>query len=144
MFAINHLAHFILTMTVIPALEKAAREHGDVRITSTTSAGFAMHPDPTSLHISDDELSAESPSVWWKDTMPMYGRSKTCNILFTRELSRRLRATEWGKCVRSNAVHPGTVSTGLNSSVRAGSWYIYLGSRKSCLCFFHGMSISQT
>ena len=53
MFAINHLAHFALTMPVMPALEKAPRDNGDVRITSTTSAGFAMHPDAISLHIDD-------------------------------------------------------------------------------------------
>ena len=51
----------------------------------------------------------------------MYGRSKTCNILFSSELSRRLRATEWGHCLRSNAVHAGTVATTLNASVRI-SW----------------------
>ena len=124
MFAINHLAHFALIMTVMPALEKAARENGDVRITSTTSAGFAMHPDAVSLHIDDGELDVEGAGLWWKDTMPMYGRSKTYNILFSSELSRKLTETEWGRCVRSNAVHPGTVSTGLNASVRS-SWYVW-------------------
>ena len=95
MFAVNHLAHFALAMALLSALEKAAQEHGDVRIATTTSAGFAMHPDPNSLHISDEELVVDSSSLWWKDTMPMYGRSKTCNILFATELSRRLRATDW-------------------------------------------------
>ena len=124
MFAINHLAHFALIMIVMPALEKAARDNGDVRVTSTTSAGFAMHPDAISLHIDDGELDVEGAGLWWKDTMPTYGRSKTCNILFSSELSQRLRVTEWGRCVRSNAVHPGTVSTGLNASVRS-SWYFW-------------------
>ena len=118
---INHLAHFALIMTLMPALEKAAREHGDVRITSTTLAGFAMRPEPTSLHIDDDELNVKGPKIWWKDTMPMYGRSKTCNILFSSELSRRLRLTECGHCMRSNAAHPGTVATTLSASVRS-SW----------------------
>jgi NAD(P)-dependent dehydrogenase (short-subunit alcohol dehydrogenase family) len=36
-----------------------------------------------------------------------YGRSKLCNILFTRELARRLRDTG----VTANCLHPGFVST---------------------------------
>jgi NAD(P)-dependent dehydrogenase (short-subunit alcohol dehydrogenase family) len=40
--------------------------------------------------------------------MTVYGTSKLCNILFTRELSRRLEGTG----VTANAVHPGTVRTG--------------------------------
>lgn len=128
MFAVNHLAHFVLAMTLLPAMEKAAKKRsGDVRIVSTTSAGFTMHPDPATLHIDDAELEVSNPKCWWKGTMPMYGRSKTCNILFAAELSRRLRKnTAWGKAVRSNAIHPGTVSsTTLNVSVRS-SWFLYI------------------
>ena len=123
MFAVNHLAHFAFTMALMPALERAARSHGDVRITTTTSAGFGMHPDPKSLHISDEELKVDGSDLWWKDTMPMYGRSKTCNLLFSSELSRRLRSTDWGKSVRSNAIHPGTVATGFNDSL-SSTWYL--------------------
>jgi NAD(P)-dependent dehydrogenase (short-subunit alcohol dehydrogenase family) len=38
----------------------------------------------------------------------IYGRSKLANILFTRELARRLAGTN----VSVNALHPGVVSTG--------------------------------
>ena len=125
-FATNHLAHWVLTMTLLPALEKAAKLHGDVRVSTTTSAGFNMHPDPESLHVGEAELTVGSDKFWWKGAMPMYGRSKTCNILFAAELSRRLRSkTSWGNNVRSNAVHPGTVGTGLNRSLRT-SWYFTL------------------
>lgn len=123
-FAVNHLAHFALTVALLPALEQAARQHGDVRVSTTTSAGFTMHPDRQSLHVSEAELTVASDEFWWKGTMPMYGRSKTCQLLFAAELSRRLREkTAWGKCVRSNAVHPGTVSTGLNDGLKKG-WYV--------------------
>ena len=39
--------------------------------------------------------------------MKAYGRSKLCNILFTRELARRLH----GKGVTANCLHPGFVAT---------------------------------
>lgn len=104
-------------MALLPALEKAAKLHGDVRTTSTTSAGFGRHPDPLSLQNNDEELTVDSGELWWKNRMRMYGRSKTCNILFATEMSRRLGAMAWGASVRSNAIHPGTVPTGLNDGL---------------------------
>ena len=126
-YATNHLAHFALTMALLPALEKAAgKENGDVRVTATASAGFGLHPDAQSLHVSEPEIVVGSERFWWEGDMPMYGRSKTGNILFMKELSRSLREkTAWGEKVRCNAVHPGTVSTSLNDKLKKG-WYVYV------------------
>ena len=114
LFAVNHLAHFALTMGLMSAIRKACVEgDGDVRVVMTTSAGFSMHPDKRDLHIEDQEvlLGADGKGdIWWKGAMPMYGRSKTCTVLFARELSRRLRSTNWGKNVRVNSCHPGEQS----------------------------------
>ena len=41
--------------------------------------------------------------------LKVYGRSKLCNILFTRELSRRCG----GKGITANCLHPGFVATRL-------------------------------
>ena len=43
--------------------------------------------------------------------MRAYGKSKLCNILFTRELARRLAGTG----VTANSLHPGTVRTGFGT-----------------------------
>ena len=109
LFAVNHLAHFALTMGLMPALRRAAEQGGDVRVVMTTSAGFSMHPDRDSLHVEDDEIYADSRhgKLWWMGAQPMYGRSKICSILFAQELSRRLRTAEWGGKVMVNACHPG-------------------------------------
>lgn len=111
LFAVNHLAHFALTMGVLPAIRKACEEgDGDVRVVMTTSAGFSMHSDKEDLHIEDEEVvmgENAKDGIWWKGAMPMYGRSKTCTVLFAKELSRRLRMTDWGKHVRVNSCHPG-------------------------------------
>jgi NAD(P)-dependent dehydrogenase (short-subunit alcohol dehydrogenase family) len=50
----------------------------------------------------DDLQSAQSFGA-----VKAYGRSKLCNILFTRELARRLR----GMGVTANCLHPGFVAT---------------------------------
>jgi NAD(P)-dependent dehydrogenase (short-subunit alcohol dehydrogenase family) len=50
----------------------------------------------------DDLQSAENFGA-----MKAYSRSKLCNILFTRELARRLHATG----VTANCLHPGFVAT---------------------------------
>jgi NAD(P)-dependent dehydrogenase (short-subunit alcohol dehydrogenase family) len=49
--------------------------------------------------------------------MRAYGRSKLANILFTRELARRLAATG----VTANCLHPGFVKTGLGQ--RTGGFF---------------------
>jgi NAD(P)-dependent dehydrogenase (short-subunit alcohol dehydrogenase family) len=51
----------------------------------------------------EDLQSARHYSAW-----PAYRRSKLCNILFARELARRLQ----GSGVTANALHPGFVATG--------------------------------
>jgi NAD(P)-dependent dehydrogenase (short-subunit alcohol dehydrogenase family) len=67
------------------------------RVVSTASAGH----QGARLDF-DDLQSAKSFSA-----MKAYGRSKLCNILFTRELARRLRGTG----VTANCLHPGFVAT---------------------------------
>ena len=51
-----------------------------------------------------------------------YGTSKLCNVLFARELARRLAGTG----VTSNALHPGTVASNFGST---GSWLFRIGPR---------------
>ena len=53
----------------------------------------------------DPDVSEEGRFRWWH----VYGRSKLANVLFTRELARRLA----GSGVTVNAAHPGAVSTRL-------------------------------
>jgi NAD(P)-dependent dehydrogenase (short-subunit alcohol dehydrogenase family) len=45
--------------------------------------------------------------------MKAYGRSKLCNILFTRELARRWR----GQGVTANCLHPGFVATRIGDDI---------------------------
>jgi NAD(P)-dependent dehydrogenase (short-subunit alcohol dehydrogenase family) len=91
-FATNHMAYFVLTLGLRDRL-LASR----ARIVNTASAAHKR----CSIHF-DDLQSAKSYSPF-----KVYGRSKLCNILFTRELARR-----WGKeGVTANCLHPGFVAS---------------------------------
>jgi NAD(P)-dependent dehydrogenase (short-subunit alcohol dehydrogenase family) len=90
-FAVNHMAYFVVTELLRPALSPDAR----IVSTASTAHGFAT------LDF-DDLQTTKGYSAFGA-----YGRSKLCNILWTRELARRLAATE----MTANCVHPGGVNT---------------------------------
>ncbi len=92
-FALNHMAYFVVTQGLRERLVASA----SARVVSTASAAH----QGARLDFDDLQL-AKSFSA-----MKAYGRSKLCNILFTRELARRLRGTG----VTANCLHPGFVAT---------------------------------
>ena len=92
-FAVNHMAYFVLTQGLRDRLLAAA----PARIVSTASDAHKG----AKLDFNDLQ-GAQSFSP-----MGAYGRSKLCNILFTRELARRLS----GQGVTANCLHPGFVAT---------------------------------
>jgi NAD(P)-dependent dehydrogenase (short-subunit alcohol dehydrogenase family) len=94
-FATNHMAYFVLAHALRDRLVASA----PARIVSTASRA---HRDQV-LDFDDLQL-AKGYAIW-----RAYGRSKLANILFTRELARRLAGTG----VTANCIHPGFVTTGL-------------------------------
>ncbi len=92
-FAVNHLAHFLLTNLLIPALLSSP----SARVLNVSSGG---HYDQI---IDFDDLQLSHFYNPWK----AYGRSKLANILFSNELARRLASSH----VTSNALTPGMVAT---------------------------------
>ena len=92
-FALNHMAYFVLTEGLKARLIGSA----PARILSTASTAH----QGARLDF-DDLQSTKSFSA-----IGVYGRSKLCNILFTRELARRLAGTG----VTANCLHPGVVAT---------------------------------
>ena len=91
-FAVDHLAYFVLTHLLAPCLDPAA-----ARIVSTASGAHLWG------RLDFDDLQAEKKY----GAMSAYGTAKLCNILFTRELARRLKGTG----VTANCLHPGFVAT---------------------------------
>jgi NAD(P)-dependent dehydrogenase (short-subunit alcohol dehydrogenase family) len=93
-FAVNHLAPFLLTNLLRPKLTASAP--GRV-ITVSSDAHTAARLDL-------DDPNLEHGWSSWRS----YSNSKLANILFTRELARRLDGTG----VTANCLHPGVVRTG--------------------------------
>jgi NAD(P)-dependent dehydrogenase (short-subunit alcohol dehydrogenase family) len=92
-FALNHMSYFVMTAGLLDRLMAAAPS----RIVNTASNAHRRG------HIDFDDLqSARSYRAF-----AVYGASKLCNILFTRELARRLS----GRGVTANSFTPGFVAT---------------------------------
>jgi NAD(P)-dependent dehydrogenase (short-subunit alcohol dehydrogenase family) len=97
-FALNHMAYFVLTESLRDKLVAAA----PARIVSTSSTAH----QGASLDFNDLQ------SAKGYGGLKVYGRSKLANILFTRELARRLAGTG----VTANCLHPGVVATRFGES----------------------------
>lgn len=100
-FQQNHLAGFLLTSLLLPRLQETAADAapGTVRILQTSSAAN------TGGRIRMDDLDTRRGP--WVLGFRAYNRSKLMNVLFTRELARRLRDSP----VRTYSFHPGLVNT---------------------------------
>ncbi len=105
-FALNHMAYFVLTHGLRDRLLVSA----PARIVNTSSDAHQV------AKLDFDDLQSENgyhpPFREWirvggASGFKVYARSKLANILFTRELARRLAGTG----VTANCLHPGFVAT---------------------------------
>lgn len=93
-FAVNHLAPFLLTNLLLGKLTASA----PARVITVTSDAH------TAAKLDLDDLQLERGWDSWRS----YSNSKLANILFTRELARRTAGTG----VTANCAHPGVVRSG--------------------------------
>ncbi|MFD4864898.1 oxidoreductase [Streptomyces sp. NPDC058412] len=104
-FGVNHLGHFALTGLLLPRLRAAAPGARIVNVSSGFHVLGRIDTEGGGL----DALSDEHGYRRWV----AYGRSKTANLLFTHELSRRFTAA--GSTITAAAAHPGYASSNLHS-----------------------------
>ena len=97
-WALNHLAPFLLTAL----LSERLRESAPARVITTSSDAHKGAAIPF------DDITAERS--YGLRGFRRYAETKLANILFTKELSRRMEGTG----VTAACFHPGTVSTGFN------------------------------
>jgi WW domain-containing oxidoreductase len=91
-FFVNHVAHFILVTELLDALA----DHGRVLVLTSVAHWLAPRGG-----IEFDNLSGQRSYK----SLRAYGQSKLANILFAKELARRLAGTT----KTANAVHPGVI-----------------------------------
>ena len=96
-FGVNHLGHFLLTSLLLDRLKASAPSR--VVVVASDASRYAWRG------LDFDDLMSERRY----GPLKAYGRSKLANILFARELARRLEGTG----VDVHAVHPGAVATRL-------------------------------
>ena len=96
-FALNHIGYFLLTHLLLDRIKATP----NARIVNVASGAHRYG----SINFDDLQLKRGYR------TMKAYGSSKLANILFTRELARRL-AVE-GSEVTANCLHPGVVKTNI-------------------------------
>ena len=94
-FGVNYLGGFLLTMLLLPLLEKS--EQGRIVMTTSVAHGWG--------DVRWDDLNYTRGY----NRFAAYGQSKLCNLLITRALADKLHAR--GSRVTINAVHPGIVAT---------------------------------
>ncbi|AMM20645.1 hypothetical protein AX769_11445 [Frondihabitans sp. PAMC 28766] len=118
-FQSNHLSPFLLTTLLLPRLLETAQDAtpGTVRIIQTSSGANAF-----GKVVLDDLDNHRGP---WVNGFRAYCASKLENVLFTRELARRLRGTN----VSAYAFHPGFVA----SAFGGGSAFVELGQKLAAI-----------
>ncbi|MCC3772541.1 oxidoreductase [Streptomyces sp. UNOC14_S4] len=100
-FGTNHLGHFALTGLLLERLREAGRGARVVSVSSNLHVLGTVDPR---------DLNMEHRYRRWT----AYGRSKSANLLFVHELSRRLAAED--SPVLAAAAHPGYAATNLQTA----------------------------
>lgn len=100
-FAVNHIGYFLFTNLLLDHI-KAADSGRIVNVASAAHRAGEFDPE---------NIQLDSNFTPWK----AYGNSKLFNIMFTKELARKLVDTN----VTANSLHPGVVASNFAQS---GSW----------------------
>jgi NAD(P)-dependent dehydrogenase (short-subunit alcohol dehydrogenase family) len=96
---VNHLGHFLLTALLRDAIEAAGGGARIINVASGAHAGARKGLDFDDLMFQRRKYSGMGMSA--------YAASKLANIMFTRELAKRLQGTG----ITANALHPGFVGS---------------------------------
>ncbi|MBA4108339.1 MAG: short-chain dehydrogenase [Leptothrix sp. (in: Bacteria)] len=99
MFATTHLGHFLLTHHLLPNVR--ASSDGRIVVSSSVAQWMGGRMDLDSMRRpSSSQFLQLAPFM-------AYGRSKLANMLFVRELARRLQGTS----IKVNGFHPGGIKS---------------------------------
>ena len=99
-FGINHIGHFLLTMLLLKKMGEGSRI---VNVASGAHKTGKIHFDDINLSKNFNVITA-------------YSQSKLANVLFTRELARRVK----DRGITVNCCHPGAVATNIGIDRETG------------------------
>lgn len=99
-FGINHIGHFLLTTSILDLIGEGGRI---VNVASGAHKTGKIHFDDINLHKGFNVIKA-------------YSQSKLANVLFTRELARRVK----DRGITVNCCHPGAVATNIGIDRKTG------------------------
>ena len=99
-FGINHLGHFLLTLSLLCRMGEGSRI---VVVASGAHKTGRIHFNDINLHRGFNVIKA-------------YSQSKLANVLFTKELARRLKK----RGITVNCCHPGAVATNMGVDRKTG------------------------
>ena len=105
-FAVNHLAPMLLTLELLPLLERASA----ARVINTSSGAHRRDI------LNFDDLEFRDTEY---NGIATYSQSKLCNLLFSLGLKSRL---EESSGIAVNTVHPGYVKSELFNNMGARNW----------------------
>lgn len=99
---VNHIGHFYLTSLLLPKLKESGTAESPSRVVSVSSLAHTFG------QINVDDLNYDHRRYYaWGS----YGQSKLANVLFARELARRMEAEN--SHVKAYSLHPGAIKTNL-------------------------------
>ncbi|EJC97831.1 NAD-binding protein [Fomitiporia mediterranea MF3/22] len=111
--SVNHFSPFVFTNTLLPLMKRTALlPNTDVRIVNMSSDSHARVSN-VQLKTKDDFYFPKVVDGSTSSQHMHYGFTKLLNILFTRELARRLAASsqDGGSNILCFSVHPGWITT---------------------------------
>eukprot|EP00058_Branchiostoma_floridae_P027906 XP_002613397.1 hypothetical protein BRAFLDRAFT_118764 [Branchiostoma floridae] len=126
-FGTNHLGHFLLTNLLLDKLKKSAPS----RVVNVSSGAHEQGA------INFDDINLERTYTPWG----AYGQSKLANVLFTKELDRKLKDSG----VTTYSLHPGVINTELSRNMDAafGWGFTLLSPVLSAAVRLFGKSVQQ-
>jgi NAD(P)-dependent dehydrogenase (short-subunit alcohol dehydrogenase family) len=130
-FGVNHVAHFVLSECLLPALRRAGDVQGPTRPARIVCVSSVMHASaaatPDGLRPELFLFKPELRQAYNRATA--YGVSKLANALMALELDHRCRRLGWN--VAAFSLMPGVIATGLFDSIPCGC--LFANCARPCL-----------
>jgi NAD(P)-dependent dehydrogenase (short-subunit alcohol dehydrogenase family) len=102
----NHLSHFLLTMLLLDRLREGGSAESPSRVIAVASTAHAISP----VNFDDINFERSGRMKMWRP----YGQSKTANMLFALEFTKRYLATDH---IAAFSLHPGVIQTELTRNM---------------------------